>query len=385
MLTMILHFCMFLQQSNPSIFEQSGNNINLTVTAYKPYWEIGSSGVQLFFVISGFLLSLPYIRALLKGQPLPSQRLFYKRRALRILPAYWLSLLIFIVFINPTTFGDILVHIFLIHNITLPTSYDINSPYWTLAIEAQYYILLPFIFKYIEQFLKRKNKKALVSFITLLLSCATLHALFIIVLSNLWDWRIAEVYFTWTNTFQNLTIFTCGGLVAWLYVTLELKILDPVLEIKLRKRLALISISGLGLGLVLFLLGNPELYRSELYKSLVPSDGGGVFWYLTGDLVLAFIYCSLLIGLVVCGFSWLRVLRWWPFYSVGIISYSVYIWHSVLYRDLIVPLLLPLAGSNAILSVILGLVSTLFIVFPVAWLSYAIAEQPFLRLRQKSH
>src|SRR5690348_11900504 len=52
----------------------------------------GFSGVFLFFVLSGFLLFLPYARALLSGESWPAAREFYRRRALRILPAYYVSL-----------------------------------------------------------------------------------------------------------------------------------------------------------------------------------------------------------------------------------------------------------------------------------------------------
>src|SRR5579875_2484008 len=53
------------------------------------FWVFGNTGVQLFFVLSGFLLFMPYAKALLLGRPLPSILRFYQRRALRILPACW--------------------------------------------------------------------------------------------------------------------------------------------------------------------------------------------------------------------------------------------------------------------------------------------------------
>src|SRR5215469_6765094 len=55
---------------------------------YANYFYFLASGVHLFFVLSGFLLFLPYARAILHTKALPSAENFYKRRALRILPAY---------------------------------------------------------------------------------------------------------------------------------------------------------------------------------------------------------------------------------------------------------------------------------------------------------
>src|SRR5215831_20297932 len=52
-------------------------------------WYYTQTGVHLFFVLSGFLLFLPCARAMLLARPLPSARQFYRRRALRILPAYY--------------------------------------------------------------------------------------------------------------------------------------------------------------------------------------------------------------------------------------------------------------------------------------------------------
>jgi peptidoglycan/LPS O-acetylase OafA/YrhL len=50
------------------------------------------SGVSLFFAISGFLLYRPYAHARATGRRPPTVREFARRRALRILPAYWVAL-----------------------------------------------------------------------------------------------------------------------------------------------------------------------------------------------------------------------------------------------------------------------------------------------------
>ena len=60
--------------------------------ALEPLVGMGGTGVHLFFVLSGFLLFLPFARHLLVDGRRPSTSHFYKRRALRIIPAYWLAL-----------------------------------------------------------------------------------------------------------------------------------------------------------------------------------------------------------------------------------------------------------------------------------------------------
>jgi peptidoglycan/LPS O-acetylase OafA/YrhL len=50
--------------------------------------ETGLLGVQLFFVLSGFLLALPWMRSAQTAALRPSAGRFYRRRMRRILPAY---------------------------------------------------------------------------------------------------------------------------------------------------------------------------------------------------------------------------------------------------------------------------------------------------------
>ena len=55
---------------------------------------LGFAGVDLFFVLSGFLLSLPFAQASLSGTRLPSTAPYLKRRLLRVFPAYYAQLII---------------------------------------------------------------------------------------------------------------------------------------------------------------------------------------------------------------------------------------------------------------------------------------------------
>src|SRR5204863_1437044 len=61
----------------------------------------GEVYVAVFFVLSGFLLTQPYARALATGRPRPSTGRFYWHRVLRILPAYWIVVVVCLL-----AFGD---------------------------------------------------------------------------------------------------------------------------------------------------------------------------------------------------------------------------------------------------------------------------------------
>jgi peptidoglycan/LPS O-acetylase OafA/YrhL len=119
----------------------------------------GFLGVDLFFIITGFLLTLPWFKHDLEGRKRPSTREFYIRRARRILPAYYVQLaMLFFVFLpllNPTLWraargfvlGNLGLHVLFLHYTTpySSASLSINGPLWTLALEMQYYLLLPLI------------------------------------------------------------------------------------------------------------------------------------------------------------------------------------------------------------------------------------------------
>src|ERR1700686_5077124 len=100
----------------------------------------GSLGVNLFFVLSGFLIT----GILLESKSRPDYyRRFYARRALRILPAYYaLLLLLFLTGLKPYSF--LLLSFFYLANVTplfgVPQVYSVL---WSLAVEEQFYLLWP--------------------------------------------------------------------------------------------------------------------------------------------------------------------------------------------------------------------------------------------------
>ena len=58
----------------------------------KPYLLVLNGGIAVFFLISGFLLYRPFAQARYVGENAPATVLYAQRRALRIVPAYWVAL-----------------------------------------------------------------------------------------------------------------------------------------------------------------------------------------------------------------------------------------------------------------------------------------------------
>ncbi|MFC3503309.1 acyltransferase family protein [Micromonospora krabiensis] len=104
--------------------------------------------VALFFVLSGFLLFRPWARAAALGSTAPGARRFYWKRALRILPAYWLAVIVCLTFLpehGVAPLGDWLRHF------TFTQIYEHGQirrglgQTWSLATEVIFYLVLPFL------------------------------------------------------------------------------------------------------------------------------------------------------------------------------------------------------------------------------------------------
>lgn len=103
------------------------------------------AGVTVFFVISGFLLYLPYARAIGVRGPLPNWRRFAGRRATRILPAYWVALTL----VALAPFANDVLGSGWWRFYSLTQIYDRGTVFgglgvaWTLCVEVSFYAFLP--------------------------------------------------------------------------------------------------------------------------------------------------------------------------------------------------------------------------------------------------
>ena len=118
-------------------------------TSAVPLWlafvRAGHSGVDLFFVLSSFLLSLPFFTAAAQGRRL-NTRGYFARRALRILPLYYSAVAVGTVVCarGPGDLARGLPYLLFLNALATPLT-PWSAVWWSLCTEAQFYLLLPFL------------------------------------------------------------------------------------------------------------------------------------------------------------------------------------------------------------------------------------------------
>jgi peptidoglycan/LPS O-acetylase OafA/YrhL len=125
------------------------------------YWGLVGArmeiGVPIFFVLSGFLLFRPWVKAAVSGGPTPSVSRYARHRVRRIMPAYVITVVIAYVLYHFREAGPNPGHSWLglARNLTLTQIYTDGylgkylhqglTQMWSLAVEASFYVLLPFL------------------------------------------------------------------------------------------------------------------------------------------------------------------------------------------------------------------------------------------------
>jgi peptidoglycan/LPS O-acetylase OafA/YrhL len=113
--------------------------------------ETGFVGVHLFFFLSGFVISYPFLRSEAAGTAQPSWGTFAWRRLIKIVPSYLLSILAAYAIgyaqrqPGAATLPDVVTHVLFVHTWFLARYGTINGVLWTLAVEVEFYCVFPLI------------------------------------------------------------------------------------------------------------------------------------------------------------------------------------------------------------------------------------------------
>ncbi len=314
--------------------------------------KLGATGVLIFFVLSGFLITWLLLRELERTGEISIHN-FYVRRTLRIFPAFYVFWVVCVVVAHVThasfSWAEAIASFFYMGDyytaIHPSHAHQIMGITWSLGVEEKFYLLWPAIFVMLRKDLRKLLRVALflTGFIWLYrtLACIYLH-LPVDYLLYSFDSRFADI------------LLGCSFALA-----LKLGLLEPVLAAAVR-----IKAFPLWLTAVLVSLTILEHHMSvRLFY---------IFALPLSTVVVATLLVQLIFKADAFGYRWLEhpVLRF-----VGRISYSLYLYHIVVIRS--VEHLFPhLRLRWAYLLMWVGS-------FVAAYMSYTLIERPFLRLKSR--
>ncbi|MEJ2256137.1 MAG: acyltransferase [Woeseiaceae bacterium] len=268
---------------------------------------MGWAGVDFFFVLSAFLLALPFAHWACGEAGYPSIPRYLTRRFKRIFPAYWTQLIVLLGIAAVSGFyafpdgRAILAHAVMFFNLPPWWVSPMNSVWWTLPTEFLFYVLL------VPLSLLLRNR------------ATRLILLGLVALAWLYRWWLADVLQPeplsrlidlMGNTLGYLDIFIIGTLCAFLYVRQGRR------QAHRPHPAVLLGLGSLGVLLVIYSIhwlygdywsGHPLLY---LKNTLIGCS--------IASIVMAVVMGSRLANAVLAN----RLMT-----HLGIISYSIYLWH----------------------------------------------------------
>ena len=324
---------------------------------------LGFAGVDLFFVLSGFLLSLPFTGAALGLQSRPATVSYLKRRLLRVFPAYyaqWLIILLagaWFVTWKPQDGVSLLAHTVMFFNMGPDPVRPLVGLWWTLPVELSFYLLLPLLAWFMTP--RRWGFVMLAGFAISLAYRHWAGGAFGEVTGDV-------VFLTASQLPGSLPEFLLGAGAAML---VRMKSRDKGFTPG-KKMADILFVSGMMLTLA--------------WLGGVVFTFGAVYWSGHWSMIIAPIALGCALTIMVLGLYWGSRIGTWlcanpVVYFIGLVSYSLYLWHFVIMQQI-----QKLGGdAYADLHGISKFLLCTLLVIALSALSYALFERPFFRLRGK--
>ena len=328
-------------------------------------------GVEVFFVISGFLLYRPFAVAHFGGRPAPAARSFWGRRLKRIIPAYWVAFVVVTYVLRADSggpgwkgpliflgFAQIYFPHYILHGL---------SQAWSLCTEMTFYLMVPLYAAVLARRRGDPQRQLRAELLGLAALTAVSFAYRIPVLVS--HGSMAQVMPNWLPGY--LDQFALGMLLAvgsaylaatgerprWLWHEASPWVCWGMALV------AFWAVSNIGLPL-------EPVKPSPLGPSLARQALYGAFAFF---LVIPAVFGDQERGLV------RRALTWRPIALVGVVSYGIYLWHEGWLHMYLV-----WSGSRLFdipLSYLTAVVTVLALVS--ATLSYRLVERPVLRYHRR--
>lgn len=352
----------------------------------------GFSGVTLFFVLSGFLLFMPYARALLFKSSWPSARRFYSRRALRIIPAYYVCLFTLILlqhreYLQPNHWGQLALFLTFFMDSTKATYMAINGPFWTLAVEWQFYLLLPLLVLAIRALIARcspgKRLPALVLCLLALMAWGMISQFWgYYVLTHLWPqgigWRIISMLL-FGRSGKYLQDFAVGMLASLLYI--YARYADNGERVKALLRRLQPWLWGAGLALLLFMALWHENAAHD--NGMLWLDGLKGIYDLFSEAGFASGFGLCILALLFGNKPIQRLFALTPLRWIGHVSYSTYMWHLPLLLFFMIHVGYYITTWNTWLVFGCYWLWIILVILPFSGIVFVLSERPGMLLARK--
>lgn len=308
----------------------------------------GYVGVDVFFVISGFLITSHLLREISLNGGIRVGR-FWARRAKRLLPAsltvLLLTALATVAFVPQSLWNQFLSEVIAstlyvenwllaansVDYLALENAASPSQHFWTLSVEEQFYVALPLLLLAVVMIVRRipdASRTAMATVLAIVVSASFAYSIWLTATTP------TVAYF---STFTRAWEFGAGALLA--FVTIQAgkrasRLLVPV-------GIALIIASCL------------------LFTTDTPFPGAAAAVPVVGTVLVLWAGRESFVS---------RIGDWWPVATLGHISYSVYLWHWPLIIFLPYVTGRPLSGIEKVLILLATLV--------IAWLSTRFIEEP---------
>lgn len=347
----------------------------------------GDLGVDLFFVISGFLIGTILFKELKRTGTL-NFKIFYTRRFLRLLPVYIFSMILGLYFIEGDNWKTAWSNLLYINNYVRGSYMGWT---WSLAIEEQFYIVIPFLIAFVIP--KFKNKVPIFSFLAVL--CIAMTYYYSV---EIFDFKVPfesefldDQWEDWFWGYYMLTHLRYGGLLsgvigAYLNVYHQERIKDFFNQkgaltnvLFVLSVLAFMLISSISLGqwtnLSTSIFDNLSNDIPRVYEIIHRE----IFSYSVVFIIFSCLYSSSIIVKPVNSFLSARF-----FYPLAQISYSAYLFHEMFMFWFFPKFNVFAEGRLTDLEIVwTNSIISLVVIILAATLMYLFVEQPFQDLKSR--
>ena len=320
-------------------------------------------GANAFFVLSGFLLAIPFARHIEnKGGPVRVGA-YLIRRVKRVAPAYWLQIVILVIVLYFSSalpdWRVIAAHFLFLQNFWPNFAFSLNGVYWTLPTEFGYYLLLPIFAACAARCIDNKRVAWLALSVALIITAVAYRWFMFTKIANE---PVSTKFFVLLQLPGVIDHFAIGMLLAWVYVRFS-----GFVSSRMSDALVVVGLSGLVAMMALF---------DHVYAD---------YWSGHVLLFIGYTITALFIGALVLGAALSGPIARILFANramlfVGTISYSLYLWHLPIIRWTI-PMLdhFAVTGDRLWWLVVIAVPLS----FLAATISFYFIERPFMAQKSR--